>query len=133
MENFELIHNKYTPSMKIDWEKTDMDTSKGQTLFIAKLYNSNRIEKECFLLLYLLADEKNKRFVLMVRGKLNDWYFQKKVKRSLTFLEYKDCIKLLSLELDIKQDILMKSKNIRTNVVLNYNLKSRNMNKITTL
>ena len=136
-DNIEIICKNYNPTQRINWVNPDLGDNRSKTMFLATLYNRTKKKKNYFMSLFLLADEENEKFTLLVRGNLNCWYSQKKLGRNLTFDEYIDCIELLFTEIEVNENQLMEAnvKNIdfKMNAVFNSNIINRKKHNATNL
>ncbi|OWP84703.1 hypothetical protein BWK59_04055 [Flavobacterium davisii] len=114
----EFYCNNYTPSKKINWENVyfrDKDLHyilrACDFLFRARLYNKNEKYKIVPLNLYLYYDKKENTCNLVVRGRLNNWFFQNSERKKLTTEEYNEAINLLLSEIELDKSELISSKN----------------------
>jgi hypothetical protein len=123
--------NNYTPSKKINWENVyfrDKDLHyilrASDFLYRARLYNKNYKDKIVHLNLYLYYDKKVNICTLVVRGRLNNWFFQNFEKKKLTAEEYNEAMDLLLSEIELDKSNLITSNdgmmNFRMKVLLRF-------------
>lgn len=126
----ELFVNNYTPTERIEWENIYLQnqeikhvSNKCDFLFRARLYNKNEKIKMVFLNLYLYHNKVKGKYSLVIRGRLNNWYFQNFKNKKLTKDEYNFALELLLSEIELDKKNLLSSEtgtmNFRMRVYLN--------------
>jgi hypothetical protein len=113
----EFFCNDYIPSENLKWENVSLQnqeikhiSNKCDFLFRARLYNKNEKSKMVFLNLYMYHNKTKGKYSLVIRGRLNNWYFQNFDNKKLTNDEYNSAFELILTELELEKKNLFYSK-----------------------